>query len=316
VGAVRTISLAVVCGLVAALAAAVAASAQPGTSKEAATSLRPATSLPYRNGFRGVDDVAGDHQSDPRSGDGAADITRLTISNDRAGAVTFAITVNQNSLFVGDFVIIFLDLDRSQSTGCAGDEALLQSVGRGAAAPLFELYQCRNGQFAAVTHPSYVGTFDAPDRRVLFRLSRAALGVNRFNALAMTVWVPDDQNSFRDFAPDGGQYLTYTLQPIPCNELLRPQGEVSYDIYATPQGRRFAYRRMGVENIPAGAVVTIRIGRASATVRANSRGIAVTRRFRGRFIAPRTVVVIRVSAEGCVLTARFRVLGSGRLRRI
>lgn len=311
----RRISLAVVFGLVAALAAAVAASAEPGTTTEAATALRPTTSLPYRNGFVGRDDPPGDAQIDPRDNTGAADITRFTISNDRAGAVTFAITVNQNSLFNGDFVIVFLDLDRNQNTGCDGDEGVLQAVGRGTAAPLFELYQCRNGQFAAVSHPSYVGAFDAPDRRVLFRISRAGLGVNRFNALAMTLWVPDDQSSFRDFAPDS-QYVSYALRPIPCNELLRPEGEVSFDIFATPQGRRFAYRRMGVENIPAGAVVTIRIGRASATVRANSRGIAVTRRFRGRFIAPRAVVVIRVSAEGCVLTARFRVLGSGRLRRI
>lgn len=307
----RTISLAVLCGLVAALAAAVAASAEPGTTTAAAAPSRPATSFPYRNGFVGRDDAAGDAQIDSRTGAGAADITRFTISNNRAGFVIFAITINQNSLFDGDYVLVFLDLDRNQGTGCDGDEVVLRSVGRGdAGAPQFELYVCRNGQLAATTNPSYQGQFDAPDRRVLFGLSRAALGVNRFNALAYTVWVPDEQSSFVDLAPDS-QYLSYTLQPIPCSELIgRPGARGTYAV----GGGSVVLVALRIVGLPARASITVRGAGRSERVRASRSGVANTRRFRGIRLRQGMIFSVSFSSQGCSVSARFRVSRSGRIR--
>jgi hypothetical protein len=212
--------------------------------------------------------------------------------------------------------VIFVDLDRNQGTGCNGDEVLFQATGMPTGQQeVFEVFSCQSGQFTRVQPATFAAAFDTPSRVVVFRLSARVLGTNRFQALAMTLWEPDDQSSYRDFAPDGS-YLVYTVPQIPCNQFIRPAPEASWSTAVTSRGPQFRYSRLGVERVPARAVVTIRVRGASATVRATTGGVAVSGRFRRFLVPPRSVVAVTIRAEGCSRTVRFRVLGSGRLRQI
>ena len=321
----RRIGVVLVYGLVTALAAAVAASAgstgglqqqtiASGSPAAVAVPLRPATSLPFRNGLVSRNDPVGDAQVDPRDNLAAADITRFTIQNDRNGFVIFGVTINQDHLFVGDFVIIFLDLDRNQGTGCNGDEGRLLATGRGEGVqPQFTAEVCRGGSFQTFTHPTYQGTFDAPDRRVLFGISVNGIGVRRFAALAATFWEPDEQNSFTDFAPNypNEGYLNYTLRQVPCNELIRrPSLKGTYAV----GGGSVVLVGLRVVGLPAGASVTVRGAGRSQTVTANGAGAARLRRFSGIRLRPGIAFTVSVRSQGCSVSARFRVNRSGRIR--
>lgn len=262
-------------------------------------------------------DAFGDAQKDT-NGNAAADISDVTIFNTKEGLMYVVVTIDQTKLFPGDEIDVFLDTDRNPNTGCTGDEYVLSATGQTDPAPAkFELGRCTGGRYSfTVPQTGFVGAIDTARRQVDFRFTTASIGrATRFNYSVGAYWSPNTTSSFTDFAPDTGVY-TFSLEraKIPCRtvfaRLVRDPGWVG-----VVSGGVLVLRSLRMRGVPAGATVRFQTRSVAETVRANSAGIARSRRMINRPLAIGRVITVRIKKDACSTSIRLKVNSQGRLVR-
>jgi hypothetical protein len=118
-------------------------------------------------------DPAGDN--DPA----APDITTITISNDDAGVIEMKVTLaNRPTLEPGDELLVYLDTDRNETTGCTalGAEYAFAAVGDTGPDDLFGVARCVGSALEIFPAASFGGEFDGATGRVSFRIAAGELG--------------------------------------------------------------------------------------------------------------------------------------------
>jgi len=140
---------------------------------------------------------------------GAPDITRVVVSNDTAGVLTFTVTTVA-PIVDTSLIGIDLDTDSSPATGASGAEySLFAGTGE------VVLQKWDGSQFVDATAPSLSMTRSG--NVVVFRINRSDIGnVARFGFNAFTV-IFDAAGKYlgEDDAPDGGSYI-YVLSLQQC----------------------------------------------------------------------------------------------------
>lgn len=262
-------------------------------------------------------DPFGDAQKDT-AGNPAADISDVTILNLKSGLIYVIVTIDQGKLYDGDELDVFINSDRKTSTGCNGDEYVLAAVGFTDPKPdKFELGRCAAGRFDFnISQTGFAGAFEAAKRQVDFRFSSSTLrGAMRFNYTVGTFWSPNATNTYKDFAPDQGHY-SFALDrakiscPTVFGSLVRDPGWAG----VTSSGV-LVLSSLRMRGVPPGATVTFRNRGVAETVRANSSGVATSRRMLSRRLGKGSSITVQIKKDTCSTAILLKVNNAGRLVR-
>ena len=152
-------------------------------------------------------------------GNGAPDITRVTVANDFSGMVLFLVQVaNRTGLVAGDDLLIYIDSDRNAATGFSerggGVDYLLRIDANG---QQISLGRWNGTSFETAPSTTLRGEWNAG--YVLF-VNRSDLGGTNGFAFFTRTRLQSRPGTAFDVAPTDG-YLTYTLSP-PHIEVIRP----------------------------------------------------------------------------------------------
>ena len=287
------------------------ASSSPGA--RAATAAAPA----YKEKSFSNPDVIGDAQKDS-NGNPAADISDVTIFNTKTGVMYVLVTIDQTKLYNGDEIDVFIDTDRNTSTGCSGDEYVLSAVGITDPNPdKFELGKCSAGKFNfQASQAGFNGAFELTKRRIDFRFTTTSVGgAGKFNYVVGTFWSPNTTDTFKDFAPNTGHYsFTLERQKVSCSSvfgrLVRDPGWAG-----VTSGGFLVLRSLRMRGVPSGATVQFQSGAVAETVRADSSGVARSRRLLNRKLPKGSAITVRIKKDTCSTTVNLRVNSEGRLVR-
>ena len=220
-----------------------------------------------------------DPQGDAQAG--AADITRLDVSNDVDGNITFELTfANRTALGPGDTIHIFLNSDNDSTTGQFGLDYVIVVQATGA-----DLLRASPPSFAPAPHP----TLTSANGGRTIRINRDDLGESRGFTFFVQVLV--DRN-VGDEAPDTAAFL-YTLALKPVLDSLaarfspaRPKAGKLFRVASTSL-RLDDGNDVRAERITCIARVNGKrlAGRCSWRIPANARGkrlvVTITARYRG-----------------------------------
>ncbi len=262
-------------------------------------------------------DPFGDAQKDT-AGNPAADISDVTILNLKSGLIYVIVTIDQGKLYDGDELDVFINSDRKTSTGCNGDEYVLAAVGFTDPKPdKFELGRCAAGRFDFnISQTGFAGAFEAAKRQVDFRFSSSTVrGAMRFNYTVGTFWSPNATNTYKDFAPDQGDY-SFVLErakiscPTVFGSLVRDPGWAG----VTSSGV-LVLSSLRMRGVPPGATVTFRNRGVAETVRANSSGVATSRRMLSRRLGKGSSITVQIKKDTCSTAILLKVNNAGRLVR-
>ena len=250
------------------------------------------------------------------AGSGGMDVTTVAVQGDPGGQVSVRVTVpNRTSLQTTDAFQLYLDTDKNPSTGTVGMEYRLRAFGGGD----MGLDRWDGTQWAPVAAGSYSfsGGFSAT-------VPTSALG----NTRGFNFWIATLANGvLSDRAPDGGTW-TMDLDVTPpadsdgdgivdpsdaCPTV--PRGRYDTNANGCPGPFRTINAevrpvaaivasivrlvQLRIENLPPGAVVTVRSGSVRERIAAR-RTTAVSRRLLKRPMRPGTVVVVTATKSGWV----------------
>jgi hypothetical protein len=161
------------------------------------------------------------------AGDGAADITQVTVASNGSGAITFVLTVaNREELGANEYAFVLIDSDLNPATGQApnGIDYALQLEGEGAALFRWDGTQFVDSGSATVYGYAYNGLRVAVNRRDL------GLTTN-----TLRFWVETQVGDSVDDAPDGA-FEEYELSSKPLTLSVAQAGAVAKTVKV---GKRF-----------------------------------------------------------------------------
>jgi hypothetical protein len=154
------------------------------------------------------------------SGSGA-DITSVVVGNTAARLIRFEISIANTPVLLReeDFVGVFIDADRSPSTGFAeGFEYSIQTAGSVREA---NLYRWDGSTFVEVPTQSLTKIWEGGGKMTLQVSSADLSNTSGFSFFAATELLPGD-DTFDDTAPNGVAAFTYTLS-TPHIKSVRPR---------------------------------------------------------------------------------------------
>jgi len=266
--------------------------------------------------------------TDP-SGDaqGAApDITRVQVSNDDAGVVTFQVDLrNANTIAVdGSAVEIFVDADKSRYTGDrAGEEYALGAFGGNPAS--YDFFRWDGSQWV-VDDASSLEVSKNASGSLFFKISSRDLLSKDFEFEVWGVYTDSAENGFFDYAPDSDLWGYVVHGPdsdgdgLPNERDACPSVKPSYDpnhngcpgpyrvmsakltLAWDPNGTFL--RPLGVSRLPAGARVTVTCRRGCGlnlqrTVGSDGGSIGF-RQFKGRTLGRGGLIEVRATKKGWI----------------
>jgi hypothetical protein len=216
-----------------------------------------------------ITDAVGDH-------DAAPDITKVDVSDTRAGIIRFAITTpSHQTLRPSTWVEISFDVDRRRSTGDGGVDAYVgveggrqAYAGRWSAAE--DEFVNASGSGVRASSAGGVVTVDVP-RRFL-------QDVAGFDFYLVSGDSFDDEDNALDLAPDGDGWWKYTLANKPPLRLLAgaPKG-----VPARPSaGKRFT---VAVPVLRSDTLRPLTAGSATCTARVSGQALSAPGRVSGGF---------------------------------
>ena len=192
--------------------------------------------------------------TDPAGDSGtAADITAVTVANDTAGNLTFAVTTNQPTLPTGHVLTIFFDTDQNSATGGDGVESLLILGDAG-----WEFDKWNGTEFVEAAGSSASALYS--NGVLTFKLNKSDLGgVNAFVFyVASFDFSEDGEVVATDDAPNGTAVYDYTLSaPLPAPKPLTLRASAPVAVPARPvAGKAFAVRVAVTRGDTGGALAT------------------------------------------------------------
>ncbi|MFN2470448.1 MAG: fibronectin type III domain-containing protein [Gaiellaceae bacterium] len=155
-----------------------------------------------------VDDETGDAGQ-------AGDVTRIVISNDDNGLITVRITFANRPAIGDEGVTVFLDGDKSTSTGCNGSEYKLRYFG--SSFPKYAVDRCDGATFTEnVSAPSFGGSFDGATQTMTLSVNRADLGGTLgFYSFVYTAASAGPGNDYVPSDAPAGNRIDYTIVLAP-----------------------------------------------------------------------------------------------------
>jgi hypothetical protein len=264
-------------------------------------------------------DPAGDAQG------AAPDITRVQVSNDNAGVVTFEVDLQAaNTIDVdGNALEIFIDADKNRYTGNrAGEEYAVAAFGGNPAS--FDSFKWDGSQW--VVTPSSLEVAKNGAGSLFFKIDSRDLQSKEFAFEVYGIYTDSAQNAFFDFAPDSDLWSYAVHGPdtdgdgLPDERDACPSVKPSYDpnnngcpgpyrvmsakvtLAWDPNGTFL--RPLGVSRLPAGARVTVTCRRGcrlsgQRTVGSDG-GTIGFRQFKGLRLGRGGLIEVRATKKGWI----------------
>ena len=149
----------------------------------------------------------------------AADVVKITVSNDDAGRITIKVQLSNRPSGLGDEAInVYLDTDLNPSNNGSGSEYRLRYHGTADPRYAVEPWNAQTGTFEPAAQASFTGTYVPASQEVVFTIDNDDLGGTtafRFFVHTAVAGAPDV-----DYAPNvnaGAEKARYDLQlPAPA----------------------------------------------------------------------------------------------------
>jgi hypothetical protein len=264
-------------------------------------------------------DPAGDAQG------AAPDITRVQVSNNDAGVVTFEVDLRgSNTIDVdGNSVQIFIDTDKNRYTGNrAGEEFAIAAFGGNPAS--YDSFKWDGSQWTLTASSLQVAKNGVGS--LFFKIDSRDLQSKGFSFEVAGIYTDSAQNDFFDFAPDSDLWSYAVHGPdsdgdgLPNERDACPSVKPTYDpnhngcpgpyrvmsakltLAWDPNGTFL--RPLGVSRLPAGARVTVTCRRGCSlnlqrTVGSDG-GTIGFRQFKGRTLGRGGLIEVRATKKGWI----------------